>query len=107
HSSSSEFNAKEPWRYRKEIQDMMKDFLQLRHRLVPYLYTMNHRTYEEGLPLLLPMYYDYPEKEEAYAVPNQYYFGDQLLCAPITSQIGRASCRERVEIQIVVVTVDR
>ena len=90
HSSSSEFNAKEPWRYRKEIQDMMKDFLQLRHRLVPYLYTMNHRTYEEGLPLLLPMYYDYPEKEEAYAVPNQYYFGDQLLCAPITSpQIDR------------------
>lgn len=90
HSSSSEFNGKEPWRYRKDIGDMMKDFLRLRHRLVPYLYTMNHRAYEEDLPLILPMYYDYPEEREAYEVPDQYVFGSQLLCAPITSpQIHR------------------
>ena len=90
HSSNSEFNAKEPWRYRKDIADMMKDFLRLRHRLVPYLYTMNYRAYEEDLPLVLPMYYDYPEEEEAYEVPNQYLFGSQLLCAPVTApQISR------------------
>lgn len=90
HSSNSEFNAKEPWRYRKDIADMMKGFLQLRHRMVPYLYTMNYRAYEEGLPLVLPMYYDYPEEWEAYEVPNQYFFGNQLLCAPITApQIDR------------------
>ena len=46
---------------------------------------MNHRAYEEDLPLVLPMYYDYPEAEEAYQVPNQYTFGTQLLCAPITT----------------------
>ena len=90
HSSNSEFNAKEPWRYRKDIADMMKDFLRLRHRLVPYLYTMNYRAYEEDLPLVLPMYYDYPEAREAYEVPNEYFFGSQLLCAPITApQISR------------------
>ena len=78
HSSSSEFNAKEPWRYRKDIADMMKDFLRLRHGLVPYLYTMNYRAYEEDLP------------REAYEVPNEYFFGSQLLCAPITApQISR------------------
>ena len=90
HSSNSEFNGKEPWRYRKDIADMMKDFLRLRHRLVPYLYTMNNRAYEEDLPLMLPMYYDYPEEGEAYEVPNQYLFGSQLLCAPVTApQISR------------------
>ena len=79
-----------PWRYRKDIADMMKDFLRLRHRLVPYLYTMNYRAYEEDLPLVLPMYYDYPEAREAYEVPNEYFFGSQLLCAPITApQISR------------------
>src|SRR5699024_11361660 len=62
---NSEFNGKEPWRYQKEIGEMMGDFLRLRHRMIPYLYTMNHRAYAEDLPLILPMYYHYPEAEEA------------------------------------------
>ena len=85
HSSSSEFNGKEPWRYKPEIRTMMSDFLRLRHRLLPYLYTMNHRAYAENIPLVLPMYYDYPEEEYAYHVPNEYLFGSQLIAAPVTS----------------------
>ena len=85
HSSSSEFNGKEPWRYRADIRDMMKEFLRLRHKLVPYLYTMNHRAYEEDIPLVIPMYYNNPDVDEAYEVSNQYEFGDQLICAPVTT----------------------
>ena len=85
HSSNNEFAGKEPWNYKLEVQNMMKKFLRLRHELIPYLYTMNHRTYEEDIPLVLPMYYHYPECEQAYEVPNQYEFGSQLLAAPITS----------------------
>ena len=85
HSSSSEFNGKEPWRYKPEIRTMMDEFLRLRHRLLPYLYTMNHRAYAENIPLVLPMYYDYPEEEYAYHVPNEYLFGSQLIAAPVTS----------------------
>lgn len=85
HSSSSEFNGKEPWRYRADIRDMMKEFLRLRHKLVPYLYTMSYRAYLEDIPLVIPMYYNNPEEEEAYEVPNEYEFGDQLICAPVTT----------------------
>lgn len=85
HSSSSEFNGKEPWRYKPEIRSMMEDFLRLRHRLIPYLYTMDHRAYEEDIPLMLPMYYNYPETEEAYHVPNEYAFGSELIAAPVTT----------------------
>ncbi len=85
HSSNSAFSGKEPWNYRTEIRDMMGRFLRLRHQLLPYLYTMNHRAYQEDLPLVLPMYYHYPDEEAAYAVPNQYEFGSQLLAAPITT----------------------
>lgn len=85
HSSNSEFNGKEPWRYRPEIRSMMDDFLRLRHRLLPYLYTMNHRAYAENIPLVLPMYYDYPEEENAYHVPNEYLFGSQMIAAPVTT----------------------
>ena len=85
HSSSGEFNGKEPWRYKPEIRSMMDDFLRLRHRLLPYLYTMDHRAYAESLPLVLPMYYDYPEDENAYHVPNEYLFGSQMIAAPVTT----------------------
>ena len=85
HSSSSEFNGKEPWRYKPEVCSMMKEFLRLRHRLVPYLYTMNYRAYEEDIPLMLPMYYGWPEEESAYHVPNEYLFGSEMIAVPVTS----------------------
>lgn len=97
HSSNSEFNGKEPWRYREEICDVMKKFLRLRHRMIPYLYTMNYRNYRNGMPLIEPMYYEHPENKEAYEVLNQYYYGSECIVAPITekldSEIGVAKVK--------------
>ena len=85
HSTNSMFNSKEPWRYRPEICAMMEEFLRLRHKMLPYLYTMNYRQYAELIPLILPMYYSYPNARAAYQVPNQYLFGSQLMVAAITT----------------------
>lgn len=85
HSSNSEFNGKEPWRYKKETEEVMGNMLRDRHRMIPYLYTMNYRNYKENMPLISPMYYEWPETEEAYQMKNQYYFGSSLMVAPITS----------------------
>ena len=85
HSSKSEFMGKEPWHYPMEIGAVMTDFLRLRHSLIPYLYTMNHRAYAENIPLVLPMYYRYPKNREAYSVKNQYEFGTAFVVAPITT----------------------
>jgi alpha-glucosidase (family GH31 glycosyl hydrolase) len=85
HSSLSPFNTKEPWRFGAEAQAAMMESLRLRHRLLPYLHTMNHRAAREGAPLVQPMYWTYPESSEAYEVPNQFMFGSELLVAPITS----------------------
>lgn len=54
--------------------------------MVPYLYTMNHRANYDDLPLIQPMYYLEPDREEAYQVPNEYYFGSELLVSPITEK---------------------
>ena len=64
-----------------EVRSTMDDFLRLRHKLVPYLYTMNYRAWKEDTPIVVPMYYDYPEtvfwgKNQA---PNQYFFGSELM----------------------------
>ena len=85
HSTCNLFNSKEPWRYSAEIEKMMTDALRLRHRLIPYLYTMNWRCHTQGEMLVQPMYYDYPDRDEAYEVPEQYKFGSELMVIPVTS----------------------
>ena len=57
HSTDNPFNGKEPWKYNQIVETVMKNFLKLRHKLVPYLYTMNRRASRAGLPLVQPMYY--------------------------------------------------
>lgn len=85
HSQDGEFSGKEPWRYGAKAEKIVTDFMQLRHKMIPYLYTMNVLTNKDNFPLIRPMYYHHPWENEAYDVPNQYYFGTQLLVAPITS----------------------
>ncbi|RKS80508.1 alpha-glucosidase (family GH31 glycosyl hydrolase) [Motilibacter peucedani] len=85
HSSSNPFLVKEPWNFGAETAAAMGDALRLRHRLVPYLHSMNHRAATEGIPLVRPMYYLDGWAPEAYSVPNQFEFGSELVVAPITS----------------------
>ncbi|TAQ85973.1 hypothetical protein B7494_g5701 [Chlorociboria aeruginascens] len=85
HSSLSQWTRKEPWTYAPEAEKAMTKFLRLRHRLLPYLYTMNVRSAMEGTPLVRPMYWAYPERKEAYEVPNQYLFGSELIVSAITA----------------------
>lgn len=70
HSSSSAFTSKEPWNFEPTIATIMKDYLQLRHALLPYLYTANVHTHEQGEPLMQPMYYRYTEIDDAYRTRN-------------------------------------
>lgn len=96
HSTCSEFMSKEPWHYGYEEQAVMKKWLRLRHSLFPYLYTMNYRNHTQGIPLIVPMYYSHPKCQDAYQVPNQYWFGSELIVAPITEKRDPASKMGRV-----------
>lgn len=84
HSTAIELLGKEPWKYRADVYEAAENWLRLRHRLIPYLFTMDRRTHEKGIALCEPMYYTYPECAEAYRVPNQYMFGSELMVCPIT-----------------------
>lgn len=87
HSSSSRFTGKEPWKFGSQEGQVMSEFLRLRHAMIPYIYTMNERFHRENEPLIQPMYYQYPDYNEAYEVPNQYFFGSELIVHPITSKM--------------------
>ena len=89
HSSSNPFITKEPWSFGPAAREVQSRYLRLRHRLVPYLYTMSHRATVEGVPLVVPLYHVWPRDEQAYEHPTQFVFGTQLLVAPITSPADR------------------
>lgn len=84
HSSDNPFTSKEPWSFDEVAERVQTRFLRLRHRLVPYLHTMNHRAAEHAESLVRPLYHRWPEVDEAYSARNQYLFGTELLVAAIT-----------------------
>jgi len=86
HSSASPFNSKEPWNRGPEAEAIAGSFLRLRHRLIPYIYTSHYKNHAEGKPLVRPLYFEHPREPEAFNYKTEYYFGDDLLVAPITSQ---------------------
>ena len=92
HSSNNPFSGKEPWKYEAATKEVMERYLRLRHKMIPYLYTMNRRASRDDLPLIQPMYYHESEVPEAYRVPNEYYFGTELLVSPITTPMSSV-CR--------------
>lgn len=85
HSTKNRWVAKEPWKMSTQPREIITDFLRLRHRLIPYLQAMNFRAAFEGEPIVQPMYWAYPAHDEAYKVPNQYFFGSSMIVIPITS----------------------
>lgn len=89
HSSSSEYIRKEPWCFEEKTGTIMKEWLRLRHQLFPYIYTMNYRNHTELEPLVQPMYYAYPKHSAAYEAKNQFFFGSELMVAPITTPNNR------------------
>ena len=84
HSTNNEFAGKEPWNFSGPVQRIATDALRLRHKLLPYIYTMNYRTHTECRAICEPMYYAYPEDENAYNCKNEFFFGTELIVAPIT-----------------------
>lgn len=97
HSTSVELLGKEPWKYRADVYSSAKKWLKLRHRLIPYIFSMNYRNHKEGIAICEPMYYSHPKDKNAYNVPNEYMFGSELIVCPITSPQSKEMSLGRVK----------
>ncbi len=86
HASKNSFITREFWKFPEHF-NMMKEALNLRYSLAPYLYNYMHEAYENGVSAIHPMYYEHPKDERSYKYSDQYYFGDDIIVAPITSAI--------------------
>ena len=100
HSTQNDLFGKEPWNFSWAAQHLVTDALRLRHSLIPYIYTMNYRSYTEGRALCEPLYYTCPEAREAYACKNGYMFGTQLLVCPVTSKCDKHTKRAETAVYL-------
>lgn len=85
-SDSSHYYKRMPWLWDVKTYLVVKDYLNLRHRLIPYIYTESYKYSETGLPLIQPVYYRYPEIYDELDYKNEYYFGTELFISPITTK---------------------
>ncbi|MBV2353822.1 carbohydrate-binding protein [Streptomyces sp. J2-1] len=81
-----------PWQYGPDANRSATKFLRLREDLVPYTYTLAERATATGVPVVRPLYLQYPEEEAAYTrAGSEYLYGPDLLVAPVTEPGGTAT----------------
>lgn len=86
HSTKDPYLDRRPWGHGAEVLEIARDYMQLRHKLIPYLYTHSYQAKETAISLIRPMYYQ-DQKQPAYSLPDQYYFGSELIAAPFLDPV--------------------
>ena len=85
HGSSS---YRVPWLFDDEACDVLRKFVKLKCALMPYLYRQAVKAHEEGIPMMRPMYVEFPEDRACEPLDKQYMLGDSLLVAPVFKESG-------------------
>lgn len=89
--SSGDHGEQEPWSFGEEVTTIVKKFIEIRYRLLPYLYTMFWKYVNDGEPLLKPLvYFDQNDIQTHYRT-DEFIFGNQILVCPILepNAVGR------------------
>ena len=71
------------WRYGERVEAIARRFLELRYRLLPYVYGMAAETTHKGVPLMRPLVFDYASDARALEETHSYMFGRALHVAPV------------------------
>ena len=81
----------EVWSYPKHVEEMMVSYIHMRNRLKPYIAEVMQEAHEKGTPVIKPVFYDFPSDAAAWNVEDEYLFGHDILCAPVTEP-GVVNC---------------
>ena len=85
-SDGGKYYKREPWKWGLKTRKIATDFLNLRHKLIPYIYTESYKYFKYGKPLIEPIYYKYPAMYDDSLYKDQYFFGSTFLVSPITTK---------------------
>ena len=87
HSCCNGAPPKEPWEYDEEFTDEFRRTVELKYRLMPYVYTQAKLCSEEGYPMLRTLFFEYPEDPTSWLIEDEYIFGRDILVAPLMEDV--------------------
>jgi len=85
HTTKNPDSERRIWAYPEPFSDILRSTFQLRYALQPYIYTEARKTYDTGVAFFRPLYYDWPEADQAYSSRDEYLFGDEMLVSPVVA----------------------
>ncbi|MDR3738733.1 MAG: glycoside hydrolase family 31 protein [Terracidiphilus sp.] len=91
HTTKNPDSERRIWAYPEPYADVLRAAFRERYALQPYIYTEARKTYDTGVAFFRPLYYDWPEANEAYSSKDEYVFGDQMLVAPVVTPADKVS----------------
>jgi alpha-glucosidase len=82
----SEFNSNdhEPWSFGENALKIIKKYIELRYKLIPYLYNEFYNTSKSGLPIMKPLILEYPFDNNVINLNDEFLFGENILVCPVT-----------------------
>jgi len=82
----------EPWAYGEEVEEISRNYINLRYKMMPYIYSTFFEARESGIPVSRSLAINYPHDETIYdeRYENEYLFGDSILVAPVPSKVDLA-----------------
>lgn len=76
----------EPWFHGGFAKEAVRRVLELRYRLLPYMYSLFYEHYAKGYPVMRPLLFEFPDDEETYAIDDEFMLGPFLLVAPVLKE---------------------
>jgi len=67
-----------------EVEPICKKYLELRYRMLPYIYTVAREAHDTGLPMMRALWLHYPDDPAARSRGDEYLWGRDILVAPVT-----------------------
>ena len=80
------YYKREPWRYDVQTLEIVRNYMNLRYRLIPYLYSESYKYHKSGMTLVKPLYYSHPKIYDEPLYKNEYLFGSELFISPLTDK---------------------
>ena len=85
HSSSGLNPGREFYRFDEKTQGILRNYLDLRYRLMPYLYSTAWQVTTNGTTFMRPLVMDFPKDPQVLGIGDQYLFGPAIMVTPITA----------------------
>ena len=78
----------EPYAHGDEVEEVAREFLNLRYRMVPYLYSLHEVAHRTGVPMLRSFPLQETDDPASHRIDDQYFVGDDLMVAPLFNDKG-------------------